>query len=104
VYIVPLHEADPQVADDGVKLQAPRPSHLPSWPQGGLATQRAWGSAPVAGTGWQLPALPATLQAVQTPQLAAEQQTPSTQLPLSHSAPDTQSCPRRLLPHEPAIQ
>jgi hypothetical protein len=104
VYIVPLQEAEPQVVAAGAKLQAPSPSHLPSWPQGGLATQRSCGSAPVAGIGWQLPALPATLQAVQTPQVGAEQQTPSTQLPLSHPSPETQSCPSRLLPQDPAMQ
>ncbi len=54
--------------------------------------------------GWQVPALPGTLQAAQTPQLGAEQQTPSTQLPLSHSEPTTQSWPRRLFPHEPPAQ
>jgi hypothetical protein len=38
------------------------------------------------------------------PQLAVEQQTPSTQLPLPHSLPAAQSWPRRLRPHEPALQ
>jgi hypothetical protein len=37
------------------------------------------------------------------PQLAAEQQTPSTQLPLPHSVPAAQSWPRRLSPQAPAL-
>jgi hypothetical protein len=38
------------------------------------------------------------------PQLAAEQQTPSTQEPLAQSLPAPQICPRRLSPQEPALQ
>jgi hypothetical protein len=38
------------------------------------------------------------------PQLAAEQQAPSTQLPLPHSVPAAQIWPRRLRPHAPALQ
>jgi hypothetical protein len=38
------------------------------------------------------------------PHIGDEQQTPSTQLLLSHSAPELQSNPRRFLPHEPALQ
>jgi hypothetical protein len=104
VNTVPLHEADPQLVDAGARLQAPAPSHLPSRPQGGAAVQRPPGSAPVAGIGWQVPALPATLQAMQTPQAAVEQQTPSTQLPLSQSAPTRQICPSRPPPQDPAMQ
>ena len=44
------------------------------------------------------------LQTWHMPQLAAEQQTPSTQFPLPHSAPPPQSWPRRLRPHDPALQ
>jgi hypothetical protein len=44
------------------------------------------------------------LQAWQVPQLPAEQQTPSTQKPLTHSVPAVQICPSRLGPHEPALQ
>ena len=47
---------------------------------------------------------PATLQTWQVPQLAVEQQTPSTQLPLPHSAPAAQIWPRRLRPQAPALQ
>ena len=48
--------------------------------------------------------MPVRLQTWQLPQLAAEQQTPSTQLPLPHSLPAAQSWPRRLSPHAPALQ
>jgi hypothetical protein len=44
------------------------------------------------------------LQARQVAQVADEQQTPSTQLPLSHSGPVPQTWPRRLRPHEAALQ
>jgi len=37
------------------------------------------------------------------PQLADEQQTPSTQWPLSHSPPLPQTWPRRLRPQEAAL-
>jgi hypothetical protein len=52
----------------------------------------------------QLPAWPATLQAWQVPQLALVQQTPSTQLLLSHSVPAAQAWPGRLRPHAPSVQ
>ena len=57
-----------------------------------------------AATGWQEPAFPATAQERQVPQLAAAQQTPSTQLLLSHSVPAPHCWPRRLRPQEPAVQ
>jgi hypothetical protein len=44
------------------------------------------------------------LQTWQVPQLAEEQQTPSTQLVLWHSVPDAQIWPSRFSPHEPATQ
>jgi hypothetical protein len=44
------------------------------------------------------------LQTWQLPQLAVEQQTPSTQLPLAHSVPTEQICPSRLRPHDPFVQ
>jgi hypothetical protein len=57
-----------------------------------------------AGTGWQVPSVPRTLHDRQFPQLADAQQTPSMQLPLSHSVPAMQICPRRFLPHAPLSQ
>ena len=104
VKVDPLHEAAPQLVARGAFSHAPRPSHFPVSPQGGLRTQRSCGSLEPAGTGWQLPPLPATLQARQLPQLAVEQQTPSRQLPLSQSDPEPHTWPRRFLPQEPALQ
>jgi hypothetical protein len=84
--------------------QAPLPSQVPLVPQGGDGWHWPWGSAAPDGTGVQAPALPVTLHDLQVPQLGAEQQTPSTQLPLSHSAAAAQICPRRFFPHEPSLQ
>jgi len=55
-------------------------------------------------TGVHRPARPGTLHDWQVPHTVDEQQTPSTQLPLSHSAPAVHSWPRRFLPQEPAMQ
>jgi hypothetical protein len=66
--------------------QAPAPSHLPVVPQVDAAcvAHAPFGSAAPAATGAQEPALPATLHARQLPQLAAPQQTPSTQWAVPH--------------------
>jgi hypothetical protein len=80
------------------------PSQAPLKPQGGAGVQPPCGSAAPAGTDVQAPALPLTLHDAQSPQLTDEQQTPSTQLPLSHSLPAPQIWPRRFFPHEPALQ
>jgi hypothetical protein len=56
------------------------------------------------GTGLQRPARPGTLHEWQVPQVADVQQTPSRQLLLSHSGPLEHICPRRFLPHDPALQ
>ena len=68
-----------------------------------MAVQAPCGSVLPAGTGWQEP-VPPRLQTWQVPQLAVEQQTPSTQLPLPHSVPAAQIWPRRLSPQAPALQ
>jgi hypothetical protein len=94
----------PQLVPALVLRQAPAPLQVPSKPQGGAAAQPWCGSAAPSGTGPQVPALPVRLQTWQLPQLGAEQQTPSTQLPLSHSPPTEQIWPRRLRPHEPFVQ
>jgi hypothetical protein len=104
VAVDPLHDAVPQAVPAAIHRQAPVPSQVPFVPQGGAGWQPPCGSMPPAGTGVHAPALPVTLQARQVPQLAAEQQTPSTQLPLSHSAAAPQICPRRFFPHEPLLQ
>ena len=100
----PEQLAVPQLVPDPPLRHAPLPSQVPSFPQGGLATaQEPCGSVFPAGTGWQEP-VPLRLQTWQVPQLAVEQQTPSTQLPLPHSVPTVQIWPRRLSPHAPALQ
>jgi hypothetical protein len=100
----PVQLAVPQLVPSAPLRQAPLPSQVPSGPQGGLvAVQAPCGSVFPAGTGWQEP-VPPRLQTWHVPQLAAEQQTPSTQLPLPHSVPAAQSWPRRLSPHAPALQ
>ena len=104
VEVDPLHEAVPQLVPSGVDRQAPLPLQVPSKPQGGAGRQPPCGSIAPTATGLHVPADPATLHDVQVPQLAVEQQTPSTQLPRSHSEGAAQIWPRRFLPHEPALQ
>jgi hypothetical protein len=74
-------------------------------PQGGLAAHRACGSAVLAATLAQFPALPVTLQAWQVGQEPVLQQTPSTQLlPVRQSVVDAQGWPSRFLfPHRLVI-
>jgi hypothetical protein len=100
----PAQVVGAQLVPAPVFRQAPAPLHVPSNPQGGLAGQSWCGSALPAATGWQDPALPERLHAWQVPQLPAPQQTPSTQYPLAQSLPAAQICPRRLSPHDPALQ
>ena len=100
----PVQLAVPQLVPDATLRQAPPPSQVPSNPHGGLiAVQAPCGSALPAGIGWQEP-VPLRLQTAHMPQLAAEQQTPSTQLPLPHSVPEVHSWPRRLSPQAPPLQ
>jgi hypothetical protein len=100
----PEQLAVPQLVPGAPFRQAPLPSQVPSNPHGGLvAVQAPCGSVLPAGIGWQEP-VPLRLQAAHVPQLAAEQQTPSTQLPLPHSVPKLQIWPRRLRPQAPALQ
>jgi hypothetical protein len=102
--VAPEQLAVPQLMPGAPLRQAPLPSQVPSNPQGGLvAVQAPWGSVFPAGIGWQEPLLP-RLQTWQVPQVAAEQQTPSTQLPLPHSVAEEQSWPRRLSPQAPPLQ
>jgi hypothetical protein len=103
VNVASTHDTTPQALDAGATLHAPSPSHLPSFPHGGAGVQRLCGSVVPAATGLQVPALPVTLHASQTPQLAVPQHTPSTQWPPSHSGPVAQAWPRRLSPHDPAL-
>lgn len=91
VTVVPLHDCAAQFVPDGADRQAPAPSHVPSKPQIGAGVHPPWGSLAPSVTGLHAPAAPETLQDEQAEQLAEEQQTPSTQLPLSHSGPEAQS-------------
>ena len=104
VDVDPLHDAVPQIVPAGIGWHAPLPSQVPLNPQGGAGVQPPCGSIAPAGTGLQAPALPVTLHDAQDAQLADEQQTPSTQLPLAHSVPAAQTCPRRFKPQEPLLQ
>jgi hypothetical protein len=104
VAVPAVHESAPQLVPAAAERQAPAPLQLPSNPQGGAVVQPPCGSLVPAATAVQVPADPATLQAVHVPQLAVPQQTPSTQLPAWHSLPIAQAWPSRLRPHEPLLQ
>ena len=104
VDVEPVHDAVPQLVPAAIGRQLPLPSQVPLNPHGGAGRQPPCGSIAPTGTGWQLPAAPETLHDVQVPHAADEQQTPSTQLPLSHSAGAAQIWPRRFLPHDPLLQ
>jgi len=93
--VVASHVAPAQLVPAAKRAHAPAPSHVPSAPQvaAALARQLAVGSAPPFGTGWQLPGLPATAHDVHDGQLAAPQQTCSTQWPLMHWTPAAQAAP-----------
>ena len=73
-------------------------------PQGGFGVHPPCGSPAFGSTLVHWPALPITLQAMHRPQLMEKQQTPSMQLPLSHSVPPPHSWPSRFLPHELLMQ
>jgi hypothetical protein len=103
VPVEPLQAATPHTVPAAIDRQTPLPSHVPLKPQGGVNGQPPCGSIPPAGTGAQVPADPTTLHDVQVAQVGTEQQTPSTQLPLSHSADAPQIWPSRFLPHEPLV-
>jgi hypothetical protein len=94
----------------GQKWHLPAPSQVPSRPQlvWAAAAQRDFGSAPPSTTGEQVPTFPVTLQDRQVPPLASLQvvlqQTPSVQMPLTHSAVAAQVAPLGLRPHELLMQ
>jgi hypothetical protein len=102
--VAPVHAATPQLVLVGACRQAPLPSHVPMKPQGAFPVQPPCGSTAPAGTGRQVPSRPVTAHDAQLPQVGAAQQTPSTQLLLSHSLAPLHSCPSRFLPHDPALQ
>ena len=89
------HEAGRQGVPGAKSSHEPLPSQVPSVAQVGaaMARQLASGSAPPLGTGWQLPAFPATAHDEQAGQLEAPQHTCSTQWPLMHWVPSVQAPP-----------
>jgi hypothetical protein len=101
VNVDPVQVALPQLVPTVTCMQAPAPLQRPVFPQGGVAAQRAWGSAPPAATTAQVPLLPATLHAWQVPHDAVLQQTPSVQeFPVRQSALVVQIPPSGLkFPH-----
>jgi len=86
--------------------QLPAPSQRPVVPQlAGPWSLQTWAGSAIVPTGWQVPALPATAQERQLPHGPLEQQTPSVQNVLRHSAPEAHDVPRALrLMQEPAWQ
>ncbi len=100
--------AGPQLVPIAKNAHMPPPSQVPSSPQLvlTLARQVARGSAPPFGTGWQLPALPATAHDQHAGQVAAPfgtpQHTDSMQWPLMHWVPSVQAPPLGVrFVHEP---
>ena len=79
--VVPLHAAGAHGVLTGYLAQWPAPSQRPVVPQlaANWSVQTWAGSAAVAATGWQVPALPDTAQERQLPHGPLEQQTPSVQ-------------------------
>ena len=66
---------------------------------------QTWAGSATIPTGWQFPALPDTAQERQLPHGPLEQQTPSVQKVLRHSAPEAHVAPSALrLTHEPDWQ
>jgi hypothetical protein len=62
-----------------------------------------FGSAPPAGTGVQVPSVPASPHETQLALQAVAQQTPCAHWPLRHSTPVPQLAPFGLRPHEPPV-
>jgi hypothetical protein len=96
-----VQEAVPHDVIAGAFSHAPAPSQVPTKPHGGLAAQRACGSAASAGTALQVPSRPATLHASHVPHDIAAQHTPSTHaLSVRQSASEPHAPPSRCLsPH-----
>ena len=104
---VESHAAARQTVPGAYIAQRPVPSHVPvvAHVAAGMGAQVASGSAPPAGTGWQLPGFPATAHDVHAAQLADPQQTCSTQWPLMQVVPSAQAPPFGVrFVHEPFAQ
>jgi hypothetical protein len=93
-YVDPEHEtAAPQTSVAAPCWQPPPPLQAPVLPHGGLAAHWPGGAVTPAPMLAHIPGLPARLHARHVPQLAALQQTPSTQLALVHSRPPPHASP-----------
>jgi hypothetical protein len=86
--------------------QLPAPSQKPVFPQVVAPSAVHWlfGSMPSAGTGLQVPGVPASAQDMQLPVQAVVQQTPWVQNPLWQSPAAAQLAPGGRRPHEPLLQ
>jgi hypothetical protein len=92
----------PQPLPSVASWQPPAPLHVVIWQLANVVPQA--GSATPSPLLLQFPGV-ARLQAIQTPQVAVAQQTPSTQFPELHSRPAAQNAPLGLLvTHRAAIQ
>jgi hypothetical protein len=95
-YVKAVHDmALPHATVVGCCWQAPVPLQAPVLPHGGAAVQRACGSVVPDGTLPQVPGpvRPLALHTWQVGQLETAQQTPSTQLPLTHWLTAPQAAP-----------
>ena len=93
-YVVPMHDVEmPQVTEVGCCVQLPLPLHAPVLPHSPLGAQRPCGSPPPEPTFAHVPGLEARLHAWQVEQAFVLQQTPSTQLLLTHWLPPPHVAP-----------
>jgi hypothetical protein len=88
-----VHDAGPQTTELGCCAQAPLPLQVPVLPHVPLGAQPPFGSATPGPRFAHVPAL-FRLHALQAPQLATLQHTPSTQKPLPHWLGNVQGIPR----------
>jgi hypothetical protein len=103
--LLPLHTAGEHTVPATCSWQPPLPSQAPLRPHvaAACATQAPRGSGAPAATGWQVPALPVTLQARQDVQAPLSQQTPSVQWPLAQSPSPPQAAPSGFGPQLPPM-
>jgi hypothetical protein len=100
VYVTPEQVDAAHIVPAAYRRQPPAPSHAPSVPQPGAPLSAQWsrGSAP-AGTGAQVPRLPASAHERHVPVQLELQQTPCWQRPEAHSAPPAHAVPSTFFAH-----